>query len=367
MEYEKKKEVRILVVDDVEVNLIILEEIILNMGYEAITATSVKQALELMQDQQILPEVILTDISMPDIDGFTFCTMLKKDPYTKDIPVIFISAMDSSADLSKGFELGAVDYIAKPFSRTEVEMRINTHLKLYTLQRDLEENNRRLSLVVARQMETLRMEQKNVMLALARLVDNKECTSSNHHSNMAYNSRILAQAMQMSSIYEDIITEDFIETIESSAGLHDIGKILIPDKIISKNGPLTEEEYEVMKTHAEIGAQTLTDIYEGLEHNDFINMAIDIAHYHHENWDGTGYPKKLDGISIPLAARIVRVVDVFDSMLSERAYRKSIPLQTVLNYIEKGAGTLFDPEIVRIFMKIYRNLKFNSDCEERDK
>lgn len=367
MEFEKKKEVKILVVDDVEVNLIILEEIILNMGYQAITATSVKQAIELIQEQKVLPQVILTDISMPEIDGFTFCTMLKTDPYTKDIPVIFISAMDSSADLSKGFELGAVDYIAKPFSRTEVEMRINTHLKLYILQRDLEENNRRLGLVITKQMEKLRMEQKNVMLALARLVDSRECIAENHHVNIAYNSRILSQAMQMSSVYEDMITEDFIDTIESSAGLHDIGKIMIPDSIILKKSTLTDEEWVVLRSHAEIGAQTLTGIYKDMEHNDFINMAIDIAHFHHENWDGTGYPKKLKGIDIPLSARIVRVVDVFDSMLSERAYRKAYPLEEVLTHIEKGAGTLFDPEIVRIFMKIYRNLKTGCNCDHCNK
>lgn len=362
MEFEKKKEVKILVVDDVEVNVIILEEIIRNMGYEALAATSVKQALELMQNEKTLPQVILTDISMPDIDGFEFCTMLKKDPYTKDIPVIFISAMDSSADLSKGFELGAVDYIAKPFERVEVEMRINTHLKLYTLQRDLEENNKRLSLVVTKQMEKLRIEQKNIMLALARLVENKECASGNHHSNIAYNSRILAQAMQMSPVFENLMTETFIDTIESSAGLHDIGKIMIPDSIILKRGPLTDEEYKIMKTHSELGAQTLMDIYEGMERNEFINLAIEIAYYHHENWDGTGYPKKLSGIEIPLAARIVRVVDVFDSMLGERAYRKSLPLEDVLRFIEHGAGNYFDPEIVKIFLKIYRNFRIGCEC-----
>lgn len=362
MEFEKKKEVKILVVDDVEVNVIILEEIIQNMGYEALAATSVKQALELMRNENTLPQVILTDISMPDIDGFEFCAMLKKDPYTKDIPVIFISAMDSSADLSKGFELGAVDYIAKPFERVEVEMRINTHLKLYTLQRDLEENNKRLSLVVTKQMEKLRIEQKNIMLALARLVENKECASGNHHSNIAYNSRILAQAMQMSPVFEHLMTETFIDTIESSAGLHDIGKIMIPDSIILKKGPLTDEEYKIMKTHSELGAQTLMDIYEGMERNEFINLAIEIAYYHHENWDGTGYPKKLSGIEIPLAARIVRVVDVFDSMLGERAYRKSLPLEDVLRFIEHDAGTCFDPEIVKIFLKIYRNFRIGCEC-----
>lgn len=362
MEFEKKKDVRILVVDDVEVNVMILEEIIQNMGYEALSATSVKQAMELMQNEKVLPQIILTDISMPDIDGYEFCTILKKDPYTKDIPVIFISAMDSSSDLSKGFELGAVDYIAKPFERIEVEKRINTHLKLYSLQRDLEENNKRLSLVVTRQMEKLRIEQKNIMLALARLVENKECASGNHHSNIAYNSRILAQAMQMSPTYENLMTETFIDTIESSAGLHDIGKIMIPDAIILKKGPLSDEEYQTMMKHCELGAQTLMDIYDGMERNEFINMAIEIAYYHHENWDGTGYPKKLKGSDIPLAARIVRVIDVFDSMLGERAYRKSIPIEEALKFIERGSGTYFDPELVSIFLKIYRNFRVGCDC-----
>lgn len=361
MEFEKKKEVKILLVDDVDVNVIILEEIIQNMGYEALTATSVKEAMELMQNEKTLPQIILTDISMPDIDGYEFCTILKKDPYTKDIPVIFISAMDSSADMSQGFELGAVDYIAKPFERAEVEKRIDTHLKLYTLQRDLEENNKRLSLVVTKQMEKLRVEQKNIMLALARLVENKECASGNHHANIAYNSRLLAQAMQMSPMYEQLMTENFIDTIESAAGLHDIGKIMVPDSIILKKGPLTEDERMIMRTHSELGAKTLIDIYEGMERNEFIDMAIDIAYFHHENWDGTGYPKKLNGLDIPLAARIVRVVDVFDSMLSERAYRDPYPLDYVLEFIENGAGISFDPEIVKIFLKIYRNFKVGSD------
>ena len=364
MEFEKKKVVKILVIDDLEVNVIILEEIIQNMGYEALTATSVKEALELMQNEKALPQVILTDISMPDIDGYEFCAILKRDPYTKDIPLIFISAMDSSADKNKGFELGAVDYIAKPFERAEVEKRINTHLKLYTLQRDLEENNKRLSLVVTKQMEKLRIEQKNIMLALARLIENKECVSGNHHSNIAYNSRILAQAMQMSPSYEQLMTENFIDTIESAAGLHDIGKILIPDAILLKKGPLTGDEFEIMKTHSELGAKTLMDIYEGMERNEFIEMAIEIAYYHHENWNGTGYPRQLNGIEIPLSARIVRVIDVFDSMLSERAYRKAYPLEEVLKFIENGAGANFDPVIVEIFLKIYRNFKIGRDSDK---
>lgn len=354
---QNESEIKILVVDDVEVNLIILEEIIKNMGYEALLAQSVKEALEIISGSEVQPRVILSDISMPETDGFTFCSMLKSDPYTKDIPVIFISAMDTASDLSKGFELGAVDYIPKPFEKTEVEMRISTHLKIYTMQKDLEENNRQLNLVVARQMEKLRIEQKNIMTALARLVESRENVSGSHYRNILYNSRILAEGMQLYPKFEDDVTDDFIDTIESSAGLHDIGKLMIPDHILLKNAPLDEEERRIMCTHAELGARTLMDIYEGVETNDFIDMAVDIAWYHHECWDGSGYPKGLKGTEIPLSARIVKVVDVFDAMVSERRYKEPIPLEQTLAYMQEQAGVIFDPDIIRVFMRIYRNFR----------
>ena len=354
---QNNSDISILVVDDVEVNLIILEEIIKNMGYEALLAQSVKEALEIIENREQLPKVILSDISMPETDGFTFCSMLKNDPYTKDIPVIFISAMDTASDLSKGFELGAVDYIPKPFEKTEVEMRISTHLKIYNMQRDLEENNKQLNLVVARQMEKLRIEQKNIMTALARLVESRENVSGSHYKNILYNSRILAEGMQLSPMFEDDVTDDFIDTIESSAGLHDIGKLMIPDRILLKNAPLDEEERRLMCAHAELGAKTLNDIYEGVEKNDFVEMAIDIAWYHHECWDGSGYPKGLKGKEIPLSARIVKVVDVFDAMISERRYKKPIPLDQTLAYMQEKSGTDFDPDIIRVFMRIYRNFR----------
>ncbi len=354
---QKNSDISILVVDDVEVNLIILEEIIKNMGYQPMLAQSVKEALKIIEESEKLPQIILSDISMPETDGFTFCTMLKNDPYTKDIPVIFISAMDTASDIGKGFELGAVDYIPKPFEKTEVEMRISTHLKIYFMQKDLEENNRQLNLVVARQMEKLRVEQKNIMTALARLVENKENVSGSHYRNILYNSRILAEGMQLSPKFEDQVTDDFIDTIESSSGLHDIGKLLIPDSILLKNAPLNEEERKIMSTHAELGAKTLMDIYEGVEKNDFIEMAIDIAWHHHECWDGSGYPKGLKRTEIPLSARIVKTVDVFDAMISERRYKKPISLDKTLEYMEEKAGIVFDPDIIRVFMRIYRNFR----------
>lgn len=356
------KDAKILIVDDVEVNLIILEEIIKNMGYQAYTASSVKDALALINEEKTLPHLILTDIAMPEIDGFEFCAILKKNPYTRDIPVVFISAMDSAGDLIQGFELGAVDFIPKPFERVEVEMRVNTHLKLYELQRSLEETNKRLNLVVARQAERLRKEQKNIMTSLASLVESKESivkseNMSTHYENICYNSRIMAQALAMSPKFEGSVTDIFVDGIESSAGLHDIGKIMIPDDILLKKGRLTREEREVMRTHTQIGAEILTDIYRGKEKSDFLEMAIDIANYHHENWDGSGYPKKLKGEEIPLSARIVKLVDVFDALIGLRVYKEPMPVESALVVMKEGRGTLFDPDMIDVFLKIYRNFK----------
>lgn len=366
-EAREKQDIRILVVDDVDVNLIILEEIIKNMGYQAMTAQGVKEAIELMHDTSNLPQIILSDISMPDIDGFTFCTMLKKNPYTRNIPLIFISAMDQAADRSQGLEMGAVDYISKPFDRTEVELRINTHLKVYMLQKELEENNRRLTMLVNGHMEKMYTEQKNIMIALARLVEFKEGQESSeelnnaHYSNIPYNSRMLAQGMQFSPKFEEQIDDHFIDTIESSSALHDIGKIMIPDYILLKKGALNAQEWDIMCTHTSLGAKALSDIYKNVEKNDFIDMAIDIAHYHHENWDGSGYPCGLKGKEIPLAARIVKVVDVYDAMLNQRAYKDKIPKEKTLEWMAEGAGRYFDPDIIQVFMRIHRNFIYDAN------
>lgn len=370
-EAKEKQDIRILVVDDVEVNLIILEEIIKNMGYQAMTAQSVKEAVELMQDTGNLPQIILSDISMPDIDGFAFCTMLKKNPYTRNIPLIFISAMDQAADKSQGLEMGAVDYISKPFDRAEVELRINTHLKVYMLQKELEENNRSLTLLINGHMEKMYTEQKNIMIALARLVEFKESQESNeelnnaHYYNIPYNSRMLAQGMQFYPKFEEQIDDQFIDTVESSSALHDIGKIMIPDYILLKKGALTAQEWDIMCTHTSLGAKALSDIYKNVEKNDFIDMAIDIAHYHHENWDGSGYPCGLKGGEIPLAARIVKVVDVYDALLNQRAYKDRIPKEEALEWMADGAGKYFDPDIIQVFLKIHRNFIYDADAVKK--
>lgn len=351
---EVKDDIRILVVDDIKSNLTVMREFIKKMGYTPYLAQSAKDAIKIIDHQ--MPHLILLDVSMPEISGFEFCEMLKKDVHTRQIPIIFISATEDKEDRTTGFELGAVDFVGKPFDYGEVAMRINTHLKIYCMQSELEENNRRLNLMVQKQAQTLWEEQRKIMLALSTLVEEKDEITKDHSGNVSYNSWLLAQAMQFSFDFEEEVTDAFVRTIESASVLHDIGKISIPDTILLKKSGLTEEEREIMKSHSELGRQILTGIYGSLEQNDFIKMAIDIAHCHHERWDGKGYPQGLKGEKIPLSARIVGVIDVYDALTNERCYKKAYSHEKSMEIIKEGAGTQFDPKIVEVMERIQAHL-----------
>ena len=357
MDYQATSEelVNILIVDDITSNLIILTEIIKNAGYVARPVTNVKQALAAMEIN--LPQLILLDISMPDMDGYEFCEMLKKDVKTRNIPIIFISAMNSPEDKVKGFKVGAVDFISKPFELEEVTMRVNNHLKIYRMQQELEGYNKRLHKMVSEQIKKITEEEKNFMYALAVLAESKEDRSGAHVRNIGRNCKLLAQSLQFSPKFEKEITNSFISTIEIAAPLHDIGKISISDTILLKPGLLTPEEMIIVRSHAELGAKSLIELYNMNEHNEFLEMAIDIAHYHHEKWNGKGYPEGLSGTDIPLAARIMSIVDVYDALTSNRCYKTAYSHEKSMEIINEESGKSFDPDIIEVFNKIQKQLK----------
>ncbi|HWT26543.1 MAG TPA: HD domain-containing phosphohydrolase [Mobilitalea sp.] len=344
----------ILVVDDVNTNLVILTEMIRNAGYIARPVTSAKQAISAIE--ALAPHLILLDISMPDMDGFEFCSMLKKNASTRDIPIIFISALNSTEDKIKGFQLGAVDYIAKPFEVEEVTLRINTHLKIYKMQQELEVYNKKLYKIINDQIRKIYEEQKNILYALARLSAKRDNAGGYHLERVGKNSRLLAMSMQLSPRFKDEVTNSFIDSIELAAPLHDIGKIAISDNILLKKTRLDPDEMEIVRTHSEIGANILKEIYSYNVHNEFIKMAINIAWYHHENWDGSGFPKGLAKTDIPLCARIVSIIDVYDVLISERSYKPAFSHEESIKIINDGAGKKFDPDIVAIFNKIQNQL-----------
>lgn len=345
----------ILIVDDISTNLVILSEMVKSTGCIPRPVISVKQAQAAINKK--IPQLILLDISMPEIDGFEFCAMLKADVKTRDIPIIFISALDSVEDKIRGFRLGAVDYIAKPFEKEEVTLRLNTHLKIYRMQQELESYNRRLHKMVNDQVGKITDEQKNILYALSDLIElrNRDGGSARLFGS---NCRMLAISLQFSPRFDKEITTAFIDEIELASTLRDVGTLSIRDEILMKLGRLTDEEWAIVKKHPEDGASYLEKVYAQNSQNDFLKMAADIARYHHEDWDGEGYPYHKKGTEIPLPARIVAVIDTFTALNRKKPYRDGYSVEESLEIMREETGRRFDPDIMEVFFKIHKQLKF---------
>ena len=346
---------RILIIDDVETNRFVLRNIISDMGHQPILAENGVQGLKIME--RIMPELILLDVAMPEMDGFEFCEIIKKDIRTRDIPIIFISAFDEAEDIVKGFEMGGADYVTKPFIREVVRSRVEVQLKLSEMNRNLSETNRRMQACVAEQIRQLEAEKKKVLYALLKLVRKNAYFDEAHIERLQYNCKILAQAMQLSPKFEHIVSDTFVETIEMAAPLCDLGMVGIPMEILQKPGELTEEEREIVYTHTIIGAQILEDIKGEDDYNDFVDMSYDIALYHHEKWNGTGYPHQKSGNDIPLAAQVVALVSEYCALTENRSFREAKSKEVALAEIEKNVGIKFNPNIFDIYKRIARQLR----------
>lgn len=345
-----RESAKILVVDDLETNRCILEEIIRDMGACPVSACSGEEAL--LSIRQERPQLILSDISMPGMDGYELCKILKTDKSTKNIPIIFISAYDNPKDIVEGLTLGGADYITKPFIPEVVQARVGVHLNLYETGRQLEEMNRRLQISVSEQLRQLEQEKKDVLYALAGIAARNSCYQKEHIERLNRNCGMLAQAMQLSPQFGDKISDAYIDAIELAAPLCDIGNIGIPLELLRKRDALTGEEMAMVQTHTTIGAKLLSDLHVGNDYNDFIRIAIDIAHYHHENWDGSGYPEGLQGDEIPLAAQIVSIIEVYCALTDKKGYSK----EEAFCIMEQETGVKFNPDIFRICRKISRQL-----------
>lgn len=348
---------KILIVDDISMNVAILANIIQAEGYEPLCALSVQEAIELMQES--LPQLILSDVSMPEMDGLEFCRLIKSNPGTRDIPFIFITVADSKEEKKAAFEAGAEDFIPKPFERTEVVLRVNNQLNSFRIKREMEEYNRRMHKLVEEQKKQIDKERERVLSALAKLVEKRDVNTGNHLEKVGHNCRILAQSLQLLPEYEDQISDEFIEIIEAASKLHDIGNIVVPDVLMLKRGSLNGEDWEAIRRHSEEGAKILEEICDGDDSSQFLGMAIQIARYHHANWDGTGYPKQVSGTDIPLAARITTVVNNFDVLIGKRCYKEAYSLEESLQILDQESGIIYDPEIVKVFHKVLKQMRLN--------
>ncbi|MGN0507105.1 MAG: two-component system response regulator [Lachnospiraceae bacterium] len=344
----------VLIADDVEANRLVLKDIITEMGYQAVLAENGVQALKLAQHMK--PQLIILDIAMPEMDGYEACRKLKENTDTREIPIIFISALDEPTDIVRGFSLGGEDYIVKPFISEVVKARVGLHLKLYEANRRMAEMNRQLQISIGEQLQKMELERRSVLYALIRVARENACYDEAYMERLSYNCRILAEAMQLSKNYDHLISDSYIDTMELAAPLCDLGNMAIPTNILQKQGMLTEEEKAVMQTHTTIGARILRDIGGAGTDNRMIQMAVEIANYHHENWDGSGYPEGRKEEEIPLSAQIVAVTSAYCALTERRTYRESFSQEEAFRIMEKDENKKFNPEIFCIMKKIMRQL-----------
>ncbi|KAB2927793.1 MAG: two-component system response regulator [Dechloromonas sp.] len=339
----------ILIVDDTPENLSILGEL-LQRTYRVRAANSGRRAIQIAQGHPT-PDLILLDVMMPEMDGFTVLRHLRENPATRDIPVIFVTAMDGTQDEEHGLDCGAVDYITKPIRPAIVLARVRTQLELKRARDILHDQNNYLEAEVARRMEENQLIQQISIHALARLAETRDPETGNHlHRTQEY-VRTLATALRHHPRFAAHLDERTIDALAKSAPLHDIGKVGIPDNILLKPGPLTPDEWTIMKTHAELGSRAIAQAEADAERPvAFLDIAKEIAHHHHEKWDGSGYPEGLAGDAIPVSARLMALADVFDALICKRVYKEAFPIETARQIIVDGSGKHFDPDVVAAFL-----------------
>ena len=349
-ENSRKNAPTILIVDDISVNVTILENILTHEGYEAMTALSVQEALGLMK--QTRPDLILSDLSMPEIDGLEFCRMLKNDQATRDIPFIFITVLNTSKEKEEAFTAGAVDFIPKPFDNVEVLMRVSNHLNSYRLQQEMSDYNRMMHKLVEDQKNQIEKEHTNVLRALSRIVKKLDPEGGKHRSNVGYNCNLLAQGLQFSPAYEDEITDEFVEAIGVAARLHDIGRFLVQEENSDR------ESMEYIKKCAEEGSSVIEEFGADQEHRGALEMTRCIARYHHAHWDGSGYPQ-VQRRQIPLEARIAAVANDFDEMTAPKREGTALTPEEGQKRIKEMSGIYYDPDVVEVFDKLHSRMRTN--------
>lgn len=344
----------ILVVDDSPENLTVLSELLQPL-YRVKAATSGPRALEIVRTAP-RPDLVLLDVMMPGMDGYGVFSRLRAEPETADIPVIFVTAMDSVDAELHGLDAGAMDYITKPITPAILLARVRNQLELKQARDLLKDQNAWLEAEVDRRMHENDLIQLVSIRALAHLAETRDPETGNHILRTQGYVQLLGSRLGQHPRFSDEISEHFVELLARSAPLHDIGKVGIPDAILQKPGPLDAMEWEIMKTHSYLGAEAIEQAERDAEKPvEFLALAKEIAHWHHEKWDGSGYPDRLAGDAIPLSARVMAIADVFDALISARVYKPAMPYGEAREIIAAGRGRHFDPDMTDIFLAGYED------------
>lgn len=342
------KDSRILVVDDENFYIDVLVNLLREENYNVSVAKDGATALKIVQGDSP-PDLILLDILMPEMDGYEVCRQLKANQSSAAIPVIFLTVKSEVDDEVRGFELGAVDYIAKPMSPPIVKSRVKNHLLLARARKVLENQARMLDLEVKQRTREINRTQDVAIYCLASLAETRDNETGNHIRRTQHYVRTLSEYLSDHPAFRDYLTDEIIELLYKSAPLHDIGKVGVPDRILLKPGKLDADEWEEMKKHAQFGCDALTRAERELGSTSFLQVAREITLTHHEKWDGSGYPYGLQGQKIPVSGRLMAIADVYDALISRRVYKEPFSHEDSVQMILQEKGKHFDPDIVDAF------------------
>ncbi len=361
-------ECTVLIVEDTVANVDILIGT-LNEDYTVCVAIDGKGALERVKTTR--PDLILLDIMMPGMSGYEVCRQIKSNPATCDIPIIFLTALHGIENKTKGFNLGAVDYITKPFELTEIKARVKTHLSLMLAKKELSMHNSILEETVIERTKQLVATQDALTFSMAALAEFRDPDTGGHITRTQSYIKALTSYLKSNEKFKGLLDREIIRLLYNTAPLHDIGKVGVPDSVLLKPGKLTIEEFEEMKKHTLYGKAALKVANDKLNYKcPFLKLANEIAFTHHEKWDGSGYPRGLNGKEIPLPGRLMALADVYDALISKRVYKQPLPHKEAVGIIIDGIGTHFDPDIGESFIAINEDfrsiaLKFADFEEER--
>jgi putative two-component system response regulator len=339
----------VLVVDDTPDNLTLMSGL-LKDRYKVKIANSGDKAIKIAHGDPP-PDLILLDIMMPGLDGYQVCERLKDDPATRDIPIIFLTAMTATEDEKRGFDIGAVDYITKPISPPIVLARVATHLKIKAAADFLRDKNVYLENEVGKRTREVMAIQDVTILAMGSLAETRDSDTGNHIRRTQFHVKTLADELKDHPRFRHFLNDATINLLYKSAPLHDIGKVGIPDRILLKPGRFTPEEFEIMKTHTTLGREAIEHAEKRLGTEvDFLRFAKEIAYGHQEKWDGSGYPEGLGGDDIPISSRLMAVADVYDALVSRRVYKDGMSHDQARAIMIEGRGSHFDPDVLDAFL-----------------
>jgi len=351
----REKKSKVLIVDDTDLNIDILVDA-LGDRYDLFTALDGESALAQVTSNP--PDIILLDVIMPGMSGYEVCSILKANPDTADIPIIFLTAMTEINEKARGFEVGAVDYMVKPFAILEVQARLDVHLSLLNAKKALKQQNELLEVKVKERTQELSITQSVIIEAMASLAETRDQETGDHVMRTRFYVQLLAVQLASHPRFKDYLILLDPDDLGTAATLHDIGKVGVPDHILLKPGRLTPEEFEEIKKHTLYGHNILNRLTKRLPNNAFLRLADEIAWTHHEKWDGNGYPRGLKGDDIPIPGRLMAIADVYDAIISPRVYKGPMSNEEAMAFILSQAGTHFDPDVATAFVDLRETFQF---------